>query len=457
MNHNRMKSFIEYLRTIILSFLVAALTLIIVLVVIQQSVYHNQKALETQDETVEYYLVGVLIEKNKYLETQSPKNYKINLKLGMLYEIYKDYKNSEIEYKKAIIKAPFDDFAPQYKLANLYIRQNKLDEAQQIMDEIDERPLKSLINYKAEIYNQIGDKLYNSGNYEEAITKYQKALSYYQIIKFSQKIKDIRNSLASAYVYSAEKDVEDMKIDEAINSLNIANSMVKAPIIKYKLALLLMSSNPNLAYQYFADVFKHEPSIINFDVYYNFLSNLADVENAKGNFAQANLYKYKAQKFKEYFLNNILSVDDITLSSAEGEMLLSKWLKKYTIHLELNLKNASKQPLNSLFVHIDFKEGDTIFADYSTQVVDKKHPLAPGKLCPLVFIRIHKQQKLNEKPLKYISADVYVSKLENSYKIYLTTVNVKLVSKRKKHHWKATIKEFFRKSSLSHPKLRLFE
>lgn len=447
---------LEYLRTIALTLLVAFFILVIMLVFAQNKVYQNQTEIGIQDETIEYYLVGVLIDKNKYLEAQYPKNYKINMKLGMLYEIYRDYKNAEINYKTAIIKAPFDDYTPQYKLANLYIRMNKFEEAKQVMDDIDERPLSSLIDYKGDIYNQIGDKLYNSSDYKDAVTMYIKALSYFEITK-SPKVKDVRSSLASAYLYDAEKSVSNMKIDDAIESLTLANKLVDAPIIKYKLALLLMPGDPALSYRYFLEVFEKEPSIINYDVYFKFLNHLADLEDAKGNFPQANLYRYKAAKFKEYYNDNILSVDDIKMAYSDSEMTFSKWKKKYNINLELKLKNASSENLKTLFVHVIFKEGDITFAEYSTQIVDKKHPLSSGQLSPIFYIRTYKNQKLNEKPIKQLSAEVYVSKLENSYKIYLKTIDIKLVSKHKKHHWIKVIKEFFQRSSHPRPKLKRYE
>ena len=124
---SKLETFFEYLKTIALSILAMIIAMVIFLVIVQHNVYNDAAQKDAEDDTIEYYLIGILIEKNKYLERQYPKNYKINLKLGILYEINKDYTDSEAEYKIAISKAPYDQYKPVYKLAILYIKQISLN------------------------------------------------------------------------------------------------------------------------------------------------------------------------------------------------------------------------------------------------------------------------------------------------------------------------------------------
>lgn len=448
---NRFGNISEYMKTIVMTIFVMVIVLIILLAVVQHKVYQQETLKNTQDEQFEYYLIGVLIDKNKYLEAQYPKNYKINLKLGILYEIYKDYGHSEAEFKLAIAKAPFDDFYPEYRLANLYIKMNLLDRAQEVMDGISERPNKELIKTKGDIYDKLGDSYYAKGDYINSIIKYQKALSYYEIIK-SPKIKGLKDSLASAYVYLAERYVDEIKIDEAVSSLEMANSFVDAPIVKYKLALLLIKTNPELAYKYLEEVYKEEPSIMNFDIYYKFLLELGDTAEEDGDIGQAELYRYKARKFKEYFDTNILSVNDIDVEYANGEMSYNFWKNRYKINLELQLKNISQDDLKSLYLNVVFRDENGIIDNYFEKVVDASAPLKSGVVGPVINIKTFYKLKEKYSPYKNITAEVSVSKLEKSYKISLITVRIKEVKRIKRHKssWVTDLQNWFDQFKLKH-------
>lgn len=426
------KEFFEYLRTFFLTILFVFLSVIVLLMVIQHQIYEEQAQKQAQEDTIDYYLIGVLIEKNKYLEQQYPKDYSINLKLGILYEVKKDYKNSEMEFKKSIEKAPYDEFKPQYRLALLYLTLNRLDDAQSIMDSLVDEPNKKLIEYKADIYEKLGDKYYNLGDYENAIDRYEKALIYWQAIKNKQRIEYNKNSLASSYVYLADNYLSNMKPEYAVDALEMAMTIVQAPILKYKLALLLMNDNPDLAYQYFEEVFNEAPQIINYDTYDKFLSAMAESADERGDIAQAELYQYKEKKLREYFKINVLSVDDISLEEVRGEIKPNNFMKKNNIYLEARVKNTSKSAIDSLYLEIVFKDNNEIIGDYFKQVIDKKSILKSDAYSPLISIRIFEPQKINDKSPKHITAEIYVSKAEKSYKLLLKTVDIQEEVKEKK-------------------------
>lgn len=422
---NRRKEFFEYLRTFFLTIFFAFVFVIITLAVIQHQIYEEQTKIQMQDDKIDYYLIGVLIEKNKYLETQYPDDYRINLKLGVLYEIKKDYKNSEMEYKKAIAKTPYDEFKPYYKLSLLYLTLNRLDDAQAVMDNLKEEPNRKLLEYKADIYEKLGDKYYNTGDYESAIEKYEKSLSYLGALNNKREIKYVKNSLASAYVYLADSYLEKMKPNYAVDSLNMALTIVDAPILKYKLALLLMKDNPDLAYQYFEEVFDEAPQIINYEGYYKFLYILVDEAYARGDIAQAELYQHRIKELKEYFKTNILSVDDLALEEAEGKVKSNGLTKKNNIYLGFKFKNTSDYDIDSLYSEIIFKDGNEIIGDYFKQIVDKKSVLKAGSYSPFVTIRTSQLQRIKDNKPKIITAEIYVSKTEKSYKLLLKTVDIK--------------------------------
>lgn len=419
------KEIFEYLRTFLLTMLFVFISVIMILFVIQHQIYDEQAQQQVQDDTIDYYLVGVLIEKNKYLERQYPDNYKINLKLGILYETKKDYKNSEIEYKKAVEKAPYTEFKPQYRLSLLYLTLNRLADAESVMDKLEERPDEKLIKYKAEVYEKLGDKYYNSGDYENAVERYEKSLSYWQVVKNAKEIKYNKNSIASSYVYLADNYLNNMRPDYAVESLNNALEIVDAPILKYKLALLMMTSNPDLAYKYFEEVFNSAPEIINYDTYYKFLTVMAQNANIRGDIADAELYQYKLKKVKEYFKINVLSIDDLLLEYIRASIKPIKWMKKNDIYLETRLKNISRYDIDSLYLEIVFKNGNEVIGDYFKQIVDKKSPLKVGAFSPLISLRISEPKKFRSNKPEVITAEIYVSKTEKSYKLLLTTFTIK--------------------------------
>lgn len=420
----------EYLKTMAITLLCVLLALLLLLAFVQYDVYEEQKKISAENEQIEYYLIGVLIQKNKYLETQNPDNYKINLRLGILYELDKKFKDAEVEFQKSISKAPYEEFKPQYKLANLYLRMSEYDKAENLMNSISERPNNKLIEYKGEIFYKLGDKYYNQGDYQNAIIRYEKSLSYFKAIK-SSKIRLVENSIASAYVYLADNYVSEMQISDAINALEIANSIVKAPILKYKLAILLQQENPMQAYKYFEEVYKKEPALINYEEYSNFLYTLVDAAVAKGDIAEAELYRYKAKKVKEYYENNVLSIQDIAILEPKGEFFISKFFKKCHMNVEFRLKNNSDEEIKSLFITIGFKKDNQKIEEYYQQVIQPEIPLKPHSIGPLVNLNtIHKFAPKEDIP-KQITAEITASKSENSYKLNLADINLTEIKKKK--------------------------
>lgn len=416
---------LEYLRTFLITIFVVFISVIIFLAVIQHNVYEDLTKKQIQDKTIDYYLIGVLIEKNKYLKSQYPKSFNIDLKLGILYEIKKDYKNAESEYLQAISKESYDEFIAQYRLAFLYLKQNRLAEAENIMDRIEDRPDKKLIFYKAKVFAKLGDKYYNSSNYEGAIEKYQHALSYYKLLK-SDQVEAVKNSLASSYVYYADQKVKEMQIDDAREALQMAMTIIDAPILKYKLALLLIKDNPDLAYRYFDEVFDKEPALINYQTYNMFLTDLAVDAEQRGEIANSELYRYKIKRLKEYYHSNILSVDDLSVEYLKGNINYNRWFKKYHINLEFNLKNISNYYINSLYIYIIFKDKDNkIIDEYTSQIIDKKSVLRINALGPVIHIKTsgHKANELTVP--KQITVLIYGAKTKDGYKILLTEAKIK--------------------------------
>lgn len=415
----------EYLRTFLITIFITFISVVIILAIVQHDVYSDLAQKQVQDNTIDYYLVGLLIEKNKYLKAQDPKNANIDLKLGLLYEIKKDYTNAESEYLQALSKEPYGEYIAQYRLALLYLKEDRLSEAEDIMDRIDDNPDKKLILYKAKIFSKLGDKYYNLSNYEGAVDKYQHALFYYKLLKTDQ-IESVKNSLASSYVYLADQQVKQMQIDDARDSLQMAMQIVKAPILKYKMALLLIKDNPGLAYDYLDEVFEKAPELINYQEYNSFLTDMAIKAEQRGDLGQSDLYRYKIKRLKEYYHSNILSVDDLSVEYVKGKINYNSWFKNYYITLEFKLKNISKYYISSLYLDIIFQDpSDNIIDEYKNQIIDKKSVLRIDASSPIIHIRTSRHKSEKADVPEQITVLIYGSKTPDGYKILLTQAKIK--------------------------------
>lgn len=416
----------EYFKTFFITMLASAAFVIGIFLFLQHQLYEAPPEKPIKAESIDYSLINVLLAKNKTLAMEYPENYSFNLKLGILYEIKKDYKNAEFQYKLAVEKTPYYECKPQYKLACLYILLNRLDEAQALMDNLGERPDPKVIRYKADIFNRLGDKYYGQGDYENAAYKYEKSLFYYKIIKSTSEIKLLKGNLASAYLYLAEEEVHNLQIDDAIVDLKLANALINAPIIKYKLALLLVKNEPGLAYKYFDQVFNKAPELMHYEAYYSFLAYLAKEAQDQGNTTQAELFRYKAKRVKDYFKVNIITVDDIAIKDPNG-MITTNFMKtKYKVKLDFVLENKTKNIMNSLFLQIDFKDMKGNLIDtYVQQIFDIKSFLEAGKDSPLINIQTSFVKTKEDRFPKKIVADLYVAKNNKSAKLRLSTISIK--------------------------------
>lgn len=438
MNRN---TFFEILRTISLSAFVALVMVIVVLGIIQYQVNEDQYNKQNVDyQDIDPATLANLIVENVYLEQQNPDDFKYSLRLGYLYELKKSYDAAEVEYKSAIEKAPYYEYKPQYYLALLYLAENKLQKAQDMMDSIGEKPDKTLIKYKAEVYSHLGDKYYSVGFYEEAALKYEKAISYYKIIN-SRKYKLLNGNLASSYVYLADEKAAQGENDDAISYLKQAKAIFNDPIIKYKLALLLMNKQPYVAEDYFEQVYKQEPALINYDTYNKFLLKQYAMAQMMDKPVDAELYKYKIDQLKEYYDNNILSVDDLYIDDLSGKISVDTWKLSYKVSVSLKFQNVSKYPINSLYLYVVFKDGDKVLDTYSEQVIDGQHSLKVRETSPLINIEATSKKVVFKEDTKAITVQILASKGVDSYKLLLKEFTIKERIKQSGN----PIKQFLRK------------
>ena len=373
------------------------------------------------DSTFEAYLVDILIDKNKEIAARNPKNYAVNMRLGILYSYKRDYLNAEKEFKNSIEKAVAYDYTPSYQLAKLYVKTDRLKEAQEEMDKIGDKPIKRLLRFKGDIYNLLGDSYYNQGYYALSVIKYEKAMKYYDAIQ-EKLLNSAKENYVKAYTALGDKYVEVGKIDEAIMSLNNAYELKPKDInLNYKLGLLHVNKNPELAQNYLAYVQKKNPQALNYDLYFDLLNKLADIETQKGNVTNGELYRKKALQYQKFVKNNLLYEKDLFIDVFKTEIKIDIAAKEYITTLQFNLQNNSGLDIENLTVQAIFKDNGNVIQNFNQKIFDEVKIFKAGQVTTPIVVSASEPYKNNQSGS--ITVDIYAYKYPKYIvKLYSTSI-----------------------------------
>ncbi len=375
------------------------------------------------DAVFESYLVDILIDKNNQFAKTYPKNYAVNMRLGILYSYKKDYISAEKEFKNSIEKSLSYDYAPSYQLAKLYVKMDRLQEAQEIMDKIGEKPNKKLIRFKGDIYTLLGDSYFNQGYYALAAIKYDKAMSYYDVIKFKDE-KVVKERFVNSCIALADKFVEIGKIDEAIMTLEKAYELKPNLIsINYKLGLLYIDNDPYKAYDLLSFVHKKSPQSMNYDVYFDLINKLANIEDSKGNPTEAELYRKRAKYYQTFVKNNLLYDKDLFISVNKIDVNTDIAAQEYIMNVQFTLQNNSSLDIENLSIKAVFKDGDKVIQTLTQKIFDETRVFEAGTVTPPISISASESYNGTNKN-DNLSVDIYAYKYPK-YQVKLFSDSVK--------------------------------
>lgn len=382
----------------------------------------NQKK-NNVDAVFESYLVDILIDKNNQFAKVYPKNYAVNMRLGILYSYKKDYVAAEKEFKNSIEKSLSYDYAPSYQLAKLYVKMDRLQEAQEIMDKIGEKPNKKLIRFKGDIYTLLGDAYFNQGYYALAAIKYNKAISYYDVIKFKE-VKVVKERFVNSCIALADKFVEIGKIDEAIMTLEKAYDLKPNMItINYKLGLLYIDNDPYKAYDLLSFVHKKSPQSMNYDVYFDLINKLANIEESKGNPTEAELYRKRAKYYQTFVKNNLLYDKDLFISVNKLDVNTDIAAQEYIMNMQFTLQNNSSLDIENLSIRAVFKDGDKVIQTLTQKIFDETRVFEAGTVTPPISISASESYNGSNRG-DNLSVDIYAYKYPK-YQVKLFSDSVK--------------------------------
>lgn len=417
---------LDYLKTFLTTlFIVVMFGIFNIFYMIHNIFNDNVKSRYNVDAAFESYLVDVLIDQNNELAKRYPKNYATNMRLGILYSYKRDYVNAEKEFKNSVEKAAAYDYSPSYQLAKLYIKINRLQEAQDIMDKIGERPNKHLINYKGDIYLKLGEAYYNQGYYALSIMKYEKAMTYYQITS-KKMLKEIQKGYVTSCMALGDGYVQVGKIDEAIMALEKAYELEpKNILLNYKLGLLYSDSDIEKAYNLLSYVNKENPEIMNYDLYFDLMNRLAVKEDENGKPTEAELFRKKALQYQKFVKNNLLYDKDLFFDVMKLDVNTDIAAQEHLINLQFRLQNNSSLDIGNLYVRAVFKDGDKIFQTSTQQLFDETRVFKAGDTTPPISISAAEPYDKNYVPDRDWKVEVYAYK----YPKYKVLVFDKLLKK----------------------------
>lgn len=416
----------DYLKTFLTTlFIVVMFGIFNIFYMIHNIFNTNVKSRYNVDAAFESYLVDVLIDQNNELAKMYPKNYATNMRLGILYSYKRDYVNAEKEFKNSVEKAAAYDYAPSYQLAKLYVKIDRLQEAQDIMDKIGERPNKHLINYKGDIYLKLGEAYYNQRYYALSMMKYEKAMSYYQVTS-KKMLKEVQEGYVKSCIALGDAYVQVGKIDDAIMALEKAYELEPENVfLNYKLGLLYSDSDIRKAYKLLSYVNKENPEIMNYDLYFDLINRLAEDEDKNGNLTEAELYRKKALQYQKFVKNNLLYDKDLFFDVMKLDVNTDIAEKEHIINLQFRLQNNSSLDIGNLYVRAVFKDGDKIFQTSTQQLYDDMRVFKAGDTTPPISISAAEPYDKNYVPDKDWKVEVYAYK----YPKYKVVVFEKLLKK----------------------------
>ncbi len=406
-------NFFSYITTILWTILGACIFAGVIIYYAQYDVMNNA-SLHYSERVFNEYIKNTVISQNEDLEATYPNDYRIDIHLGYLYSVVKEFDKSEYYYKKAVEKAPANIYKPFYSLASFYIERERYKEALNIMENLPQKSNESLIKYQARLYCKLGDAYYNKSLYYKSLKEYEMAAYYWQKlytpgIKYMNQIND---KILRSAVLLADICVNSNRVDDAIQFLRRAERVKPNDFsVRYKLALTLADTHPEESCKYFKKLFKQDPTRINYKAYYNILMRLSDMCASQGDTAKAKLYDFRAKELLENVYENLIYLQDVDFRITNAALV--KKGDKYKIILKFKLQNISNYIIQNLNIDVVYKLNNQVIEKYSRSLIDSSNHLLPGDYIGESTIIPDTYRKYKQTDLPNLSVQIYLYKVKN--------------------------------------------
>ena len=403
----------SYIKTIILSILCACIFCGSLIYYAQYDVINNSSSKYNQ-EKLNKYIKDIVITQNENLAFEYPKDYRIDMQLGYLYNVVQEYDRAEKYYISAVEKSPKWIYKPLYELASFYIQQKKYDSAKLILDNLPKENNAHLIKYQSYLCRKFGNSYYNDGNYYNALKYYQDAEYYWHKLSKPPKkyLKEVKERIYHCAISLADICINNNKISAGTHFLEIAEKAdPKGYEVNYKLAIIYTSKNPEKSYNYFKKLFDNDPNSIDYKIYHKSIVKIADISREQGNLPKAKLYEFRAENLLSNIYTNIVHLDDIDFKIVD--VSFQEVMKRKKIILKFNLENKSQYPLDNLHIDVLYSLYGEVFEHFNAQLYNSEVKLSSGgKVENRAIIPKH-FKNISKKDLPYLRVEVYLYKWQN--------------------------------------------
>ena len=338
---------------------------------------------------------------------QNPKywdNSRLCYEIGSLYEMIYLFDMASKYYQRSIELATRNYYAPHFKLAKLNLERGKFQDAEFVLNLIPNINNKKIKYNKGLFYEDMSVKYANKNMIDDAILAIKRAVIYFETAD-KEKYTNAKNEHAYLLMRKSEEFIKQNKIKDAMEILNKAIKENDSAELKYRLAILNYDFNNEKALKLIEETQKSNPTIINYNLYFQLLNNL--IKNAEQNkkTVEVRLYKQKQNALKKYINANFIYDGDFKLENIQATVESKKWGTKKFIHITFDIKSNSKDTIKNLYAQLDFNVNGKNFS--KTIKIGNKN----GIIMPYAIIK-------NNEAIINIS-DVHEMKYAINGKIYL--------------------------------------
>lgn len=422
------KVVLEYIRTILVSFLIAAIFTIILSMHARNEMIKNIYVNPEERQKYHTEIAKKLISQSDLLDNLHTRKYEVCLQVGNLYEAAQDYTSAQYAFALAVKKAPAGVYSAYQKLACIMIEQEDFKGAESLLKSVKDTKNKGLIKFKTRSYIVMGDKYYSKGKFLSAARSYEKAKFYYD--RFTKKDKtideEIRIRIVNAYIETADLMVKNGKNSDAVRFLKKAEKYAPDSFeIKYKLAIVYSDLDPVKAVDYFEPLLDEKPQHIDYNVYSSALMKAANIADFEGKSTQAKYYRYKIHSIDIFVNQKVVYKDDI--ETFLDTFSVKKRFFKYKLKAKYHFQNISGTDIKMLKADFVLRQGDKIRESVTVNCANKQQPFySNGGVTDEINV-VFGKNIFTKKELEQYVIDIYLYK-NDKYKTLVYSMKVPLKS-----------------------------
>ena len=406
---NKFKYIKEYLITMLVcSLIVVAISFCVEL----ELLFRTELKVNEQELNTDNLSKFCTIEELEKRLAQEPTNYAINIRLAMIYESLHKYAKANEYYQNALKLSGRSNYS-LYSYAMFCAKRGLYGISSALAEEIKGNNLKT-IQYRAKIYDAIGDSLYNANDYSAASKAYQVAYKYAKNMNDRDKYSDIKSKFANSYAKSADLHMEKAMIQEAILDLENSLRIKKNALASYKLALIYKDIDKVKAQKHMQDAFRANPFIVNPYIYNSLFEDLIEDAKLTGNQNALNLYSVKHEIFKKQITRSYVYKNDILIDNSYISHQKKMFSDDDKYVLIFDLKNNTKFTIDELHIEIELFINSKRYV-LNKKIISYKNPLDAYDIMQKVTIELPNDVGfINVKDKNDITAKYFVKKTKKA-------------------------------------------